>query len=262
MKKSQIAAQLFSFRNFIKTPEAVEETFRKLHEIGYEAVQLSSSLAPMPEERLGELLDKYQLVPCTSHEQAGMIVDETEKVIEHLKKLNVTHVAYPSPHIPLNSLSETVAWAKLLNDRAIRFKEAGITLAYHNHHVEFCRFGEKTILELLYENAPEIEGEIDTFWVQRGGGSPVEWIQRLDKRMKVLHIKDYGLARKEPDAFWSVDCVMRSIGDGTLNWNAILETAEKCGVEWFVVEHDGNCPDPFASFQTSLEFLKKHFVTA
>ena len=74
--------------------------------------------------------------------------------------------------------------------------------------------------------------------------------------------KDYGLARKEPDAFWSVDCVMRSIGDGTLNWNAILETAEKCGVEWFVVEHDGNCPDPFASFQTSLEFLKKHFVTA
>ena len=50
MKKSQIAAQLFSFRNYIKTPEAVEETFRKLHEMGYEAVQLSSSLAPMPEE--------------------------------------------------------------------------------------------------------------------------------------------------------------------------------------------------------------------
>ncbi len=262
MKQSRIAAQLFSFRNFIKTPEAVEETFQKLHEIGYEAVQLSSSLAPMPEEQLRELLDKYHLNPCTSHEQAGMIFDEPEKVIGHLRKLQVTHVAYPSPHKTLTSLEETVAWAKQLNERAIQFKQAGITLAYHNHHGEFFKIGEKTILELLYENAPDIEGEIDTFWVQRGGGCPVEWIRRLDKRMKVLHIKDYGLERKEPESFWSVECVMRPIGEGTLNWKAILETAEECGVEWFVVEHDGNCPDPFQSFRTSFEFLKKHFATA
>ena len=262
MKKSQIAAQLYSFRDFIKTPEAVEETFRKLHEMGYEAVQLSSSLAPMPEEQLRELLDRYSLIPCTSHEQSLQIFNEPEKVIEHLRKLHVTHVAYPGPHTGLNTLEETLSWAKTLNERAVQFRNAGITLAYHNHHGEFFRFGGKTILELLYENAPEIEGEIDTFWVQRGGGCPVEWIRRLDKRMKVLHIKDYGLERKDPTAFWSVECVMRPIGEGTLNWNAILETAETCGVEWFVVEHDGNCPDPFASFRTSLAFLKTHFATA
>ena len=87
MKKTQIAAQLYSFREFIKTPEAVEETFRKLHEMGYEAVQLSSSLAPMPEEQLRGLLDRYSLFPCTSHEQALQIFNEPEKVIEHLQKL-------------------------------------------------------------------------------------------------------------------------------------------------------------------------------
>ena len=50
MRKSQIAAQLYSFRDFIKTPEGVADTFRILHEMGYGAVQLSSSLAKMPEE--------------------------------------------------------------------------------------------------------------------------------------------------------------------------------------------------------------------
>ena len=52
MRKSQIAAQLYSFRDFIKTPEGVADTFRILHEMGYGAVQLSSSLAKMPEEEL------------------------------------------------------------------------------------------------------------------------------------------------------------------------------------------------------------------
>lgn len=260
MKKSQIAAQLYSFREFIKTPEAVEDTFRRLHEMGYEAVQLSSSLAPMPEEQLKRLLEKYGLNPCSSHEQAGMIVGEPEKVIDHLKKLNVNHVAYPAPHKSLTSRGETVEWAKELNERAKQFRAAGIILAYHNHHGEFYKFGDKTILELLYENAPEMEGEIDTFWVQRGGGCPVEWIQRLDKRMRVLHIKDYGMERRELESFWSVDCVMRPIGEGTLNWKEIIGTAEKCGVEWFVVEHDGNCADPFASFKASMDFLRKNFA--
>ena len=259
MNKSKIAAQLYSFRDFIKTPEDVEDTFHKLHDMGYEAVQLSSSLAPMPEEQLANLLKKYGLVPCSSHEQAARIVNETEDVIAHLKKLGVTHAAYPAPHLSPNTRKEVIRLAKTLNDRAVQFAEAGIELAYHNHSAEFVKFDGRLFLELIYENAPCLKSELDTYWIQHGGCCPVEWILRMKNRMQVLHIKDFAKIRKDPEAFWNVESVMAPVGDGNLNWKDIFKAADESGVEWYVVEHDGNCPDPFESFGRSMKYLTEHF---
>ena len=52
MEQMKIAAQLYSFRDYIKTPAGVRDTLRRLRQIGFSAVQLSSSIAPMPEEEL------------------------------------------------------------------------------------------------------------------------------------------------------------------------------------------------------------------
>ena len=260
MRKSQIAVQLYSFRDFIKTPEGVADTFRILHEMGYGAVQLSSSLAKMPEEELARLLAEYSLVPCSAHENGADIVGKTEEIIAKLRKLNCFHLAYPGPHVNVTGEGEARAFARMLNRKAQEFAEAGITLAYHNHHVEFRHFGGKTLLELIYENAPELEGEIDTHWVQRGGGDPVRWIRMLSGRMRVLHVKDYGVDSADRSSLWNEKPVMMPVGYGNLDWNMILETAESAGVEWYVVEHDADVGDPFESFAESLKFLTENFV--
>jgi sugar phosphate isomerase/epimerase len=51
-----------------------------------------------------------------------------------------------------------------------------------------------------------------------------------------------------------------AIGSGNLNWPAIIAAAEEGGVEYFCVEHDGTCPDPFASFRASMNFLMRNYV--
>ena len=56
MKPSQLGAQMYSFREFIKTPEEVRSTLREIRKMGYEAVQLSSSIAPMPNAELSAML--------------------------------------------------------------------------------------------------------------------------------------------------------------------------------------------------------------
>ena len=38
----KIAAQLYTIRDFMQTPADMEASFKKLHHIGYEAVQLSA----------------------------------------------------------------------------------------------------------------------------------------------------------------------------------------------------------------------------
>lgn len=250
MNISNVAAQLYSFRDFITTKAGVGETLRRLREMGYCQVQLSGSIAPMSEEELKQLLAESGLTAVTSHDRAEDIINTPEKVAERLAKLGCFHTAYPFPHWLPSGEAETVELARQINRAALAMKPFGVTLAYHNHSQEFRRFHGRTMLEIIYENAPDVDGEPDTFWIQRGGGDPVRWIEQLSGRLQVLHLKDYAIVPPN-------EIVMASIGDGNLDWKAILNAAKKSGTKCFVVEHDGNCPDPFESFRRSLDYLKK-----
>lgn len=255
MQKITIAAQMFSFRNYIKTPAGVRDTFRRLKQMGYDAIQLSGSIAPMPTADLAAMLRDEGLTAPTSHSFAKTIVEEPEKEAERLLELGCRHTAYPFPHWRPTGEGEVIALAHELNEAAKRFRAAGVTLAYHNHSVEFERFNGRTMLEILYAEAPELDAELDTYWVQKGGADPVRWIEKLAGRQQVLHLKDYGM---KPFC----DCngsVMMPVGEGNLDWERILDAADRAGVTCWVVEHDGDTSDPFGSFASSIRFLKEKF---
>ena len=260
MKKTQIAAQLYCFRDFLQTERGIADTFRRLNGMGYEAVQLTASLPEsVTPEKLLKLLADHGLKAVSSHESGAKIFNETDRIIEKLLALGVKHLAYPAPHICPTGVGEVIDLAEKLNELALRFKEHGITLAYHNHHIEFRRFEGKMMLDLIYEHAPALQGEIDTHWVQRGGGNPLNWIKRLAGRMDVIHLKDYGVDTAEIKSIWSNQPVMKPVGSGNLDWGEIIPAAEQSGVKVFVVEHDKDVPDPFASFAQSFAFLAENF---
>jgi len=58
------------------------------------------------------------------------------------------------------------------------------------------RFGDQTGLDIIYnETDPRyFQAEIDTYWIQHGGGNPVAWIARMNGRMPVIHLKDMAIA--------------------------------------------------------------------
>lgn len=255
MQKITIAAQMFSFRNYIKTPAGVRDTFRRLKQMGYDAIQLSGSIAPMPTADLAAMLRDEGLTAPTSHSFAKTIVEEPEKEAERLLELGCRHTAYPFPHWRPTGEGEVIELARELNEAAKRFRAAGVTLAYHNHSIEFERFNGRTMLEILYAEAPELDAELDTYWVQKGDADPVRWIETLAGRQQVLHLKDYGM---KPFC----DCngsVMMPVGEGNLDWERILDAADRAGVTCWVVEHDGDTSDPFGSFASSIRFLKEKF---
>lgn len=256
MQRSQIAAQLYSFRDFIKTPAGVRDTLHRLRGLGYVAVQLSGALMEMESAQLLEILGETGMAAPTCHYAAKDIVEDPAKVIARMKAVNCLHTAYPFPHMMPTGELETVWLAQELNRAAVKFKAEGLTLSYHNHALEFLRFNNCAMLDIIYKNAPELEAEIDTYWVHKGGGDAVRWIEAMAGRMTVLHIKDYGMARRESGS----EPVMASIGSGNLDWERIFAAAKKCGVSCYVVEHDGDCPDPFASFACSMDFLTCNFI--
>ena len=81
--------------------------------------------------------------------------------------------------------------------------------------------------------APEELGFVlDTFWIQAGGASPVEYIREFKGRVPCIHLKDYGM---------TVDGrIMTPVGEGNINFAAVAAACEDAGAEYLLVEQD-NC---------------------
>jgi sugar phosphate isomerase/epimerase len=250
MQIRQIAAQLYTLRDFCKTPNDIAQTLKRVRSIGYEAVQVSG-IAPIPEEELKAMLDGEGLTCCATHEATRTILEDTASVIERLQKLDCQFTAVPSPgSYDLSTREAALTFAAKVDAAGRMMRMAGQTLCYHNHHLEFVRFDEKPLLEILYDetDSQSLQGEIDTYWIQYGGASPLEWCRKLHNRLPLIHLKDYGIsAEKQP--------VFRELGRGNLNWDEILPAAEAAGCQWFIVEQDTCERDPFDALQISFEFL-------
>jgi len=256
MKIEQVAAQLYTLRDFTKTPADIAATLKKVRGLGYQAVQ-ASALGPIEESELVKILNGEGLTCCATHESGDTILNNPQAVVEKLQKLGCKYTAYPYPGgIDFSDEAQILALARKLNKSGAVLREAGQTLTYHNHAIEFVRHGGMTALEIIYKKSSKknLQGEIDTYWVQYGGADPVDWCKRLKGRLPLLHMKDYAFLTSDKP-------MMAEIGSGNLNWKKIVATAEKSGCQWFIVEQDV-CPgDPFDSLKKSFEYIAANLVS-
>lgn len=250
MAQTKIAAQLYTIRDFMKTPEDMAKSLKKIKAIGYDAVQLSGH-GPISDEEMKKLCDDAGLIIAATHIGFEQIKNEPEKVIKQHKLFECKHVAIgglPSSYI---SAEGYVRFAKEASEAVKPLADAGLIFSYHNHSFELEKYGNRTGLQILYEESdPKLfNSEIDTYWIQHGGGDPAWWIRKLKGRAYLVHLKDMGIRDHKQ--------VFAEVGEGNLNWPAILDACKEAGTEWYIVEQD-LCydRDPFESLSISLRNLK------
>lgn len=260
MKLSQVAAQLYTVRDHLRTPAEITAALKRIRKIGYGAVELAGLEPAIAAEELARMLDGEGLVCCATHEPSQVIFASPERLAERLRRLGGCRYAVcPSPGsgVDLGDAAQVRELARRLDRAGAVLREAGGVLAYHNHAFEWVRpaESEKLAMEMIFDgSAPEnLKAELDTYWVQYGGGDPVDWCCRLDGRLRLMHLKDYAFTTEDRP-------VMAEIGRGTLNFREIIRAAEASGCEWFIVEQDV-CPgDPFESLERSWEFIIRNLV--
>lgn len=249
MTQSRIGAQLFTLREYLKTPEDIAKSLKKVREIGYEAVQLSA-LGPIDIDELTKIIEGEGLFPCATHVGWDDLRERPQSVIDDHKKLGCPHVAIGSMPAEYRNEEGYRRFAKEASEVAGTLAEAGLTFSYHNHDFELERFGDQTGLEILVNESDSVLGfEIDTYWIQRGGGDPAAWIKKVKGRIPLVHFKDMAVQGR--------DAIMAEVGEGNLNWPAILDACKEAGVEWYLVEQDICQRDPFESLAISLRNLKE-----
>jgi sugar phosphate isomerase/epimerase len=250
---TQLAAQLYTLRNFAKTPADIARTLKRVRQIGYQAVQISG-FGPADPAEIAKMLDGEGLACCSTHVGWQRFASELDKLIDEHRLWRCAHPAIGGMPLEYRNADGILKFAREATEVGKKLFAAGMDFSYHNHNFELAKAGGKTWLELLYENsdAKYVKAEIDTYWIQAGGGDPAAWIARYAGRMPILHLKDMVMS---PDG---KSQRFAEIGEGNLNWRTILPAAKAAGVEWYCVEQD-DCyeRDPFDSLKLSLENLHK-----
>jgi sugar phosphate isomerase/epimerase len=249
--RSQIACQMYTLREFTKTPADIAKTLARVKKIGYDAIQVSA-FGPIEAKELARILTGEGLECCATHISLERMRDHTAQVIEDHKLWGCRYTAIGGYNSKEGRETDWHQFARDYSALADKFDGSGISIGYHNHSHELFRFGKKTALDILIEEcSPKIWFEIDTYWIVAGGGDPIQWISKVRNRIPCVHLKDMSV---RPDRTQ----LMMEVGEGNLNWRGILQACRESGVQWYIVEQDNcNGRDPFECVERSLRNLRE-----
>ena len=250
MSKPIAGAQLYTIRDFCKTMPDVAASLKKVADIGYTAIQISG-FGPVDPKDVAKAVNDNGLTVASTHAGWSQFLEDLDGVIAEHKLYKCVHLAIGGLPRDYHTPDGIKRFRDELAPIAERLAKEGMDFSYHNHNHELVRFGGKTWLDMLYEQiGPELlKAEIDTYWIQAGGADPAAWVRKCAGRMPLLHVKDMVISQEREQRF-------AEIGEGNLNWPAILEAAEQAEVEYCLVEQD-RCyeRDPFESLAISYRNL-------
>jgi sugar phosphate isomerase/epimerase len=187
--------------------------------------------------------------------------DEWARAAENAKVLGAEYMIATVPREWSKSLDGWKRAADMLNRRGRISKEAGLALAYHNHHFEFKEFeGVVAYDQLLKSTDPAlVKMEIDIFWATYAGQDPLAWFDRYPGRFPLWHVKDLKPGQK-PSTDQVPGNPFAEVGTGIIDWKRIFSGARKAGLRYYFIEQDNWDRPPLESARMSCEFMKKFQV--
>jgi len=266
MNPEKIALQLYSLRNRTKTAADFIEALKTLSAIGFKAVQGGSGFFKSAE--LLRICSDHG-ISLVSAPTAGNPLTEPQKCIDHIASLSSEcprHISFS--HCDGADYVDDIAvdrWMARLEEVNLLYKAAGITLSYHNHHMEFRTLNGRTVMDRIFSDTT-VCAELDTHWIAEGGVCPADLTKKWAKagRLPTIHLKDRRMGcNPAPDAdSWSWFAKeFAELGTGTIDFAPVIAAAEAGGCRAYVIEQDefyGR--DEFDAVAESFRYLHENFV--
>lgn len=223
-------------------PNGVAATLDTIKMMGF--TEIEGGGAGMDAREYRKLCDQRGLsIPSlgASYEQ---IVDRTSEVISRAKIYGASYVMcawipHKTGHFNIDDARKAV---DDFNRAGKVLAENGMTLCYHAHGYEFQAYQGGTLLDFMMEQTDPalVSFEMDIFWVQFGGGDPVELLKKYGNRWKLMHLKDMkhgimkdhtGLTDPEHDV---------ALGTGQIDIEGVLRAAKAAGIKHYFIEDESS----------------------
>jgi sugar phosphate isomerase/epimerase len=242
----KIGAQMYTLREDCQTLEGFERSMERVAAIGYRSAQISGGGDFSPGD-IRAISDRYGIEIPLTHTAPQKIRDECEAVIEAYRVLGAAYIGIGMmPEEYRADAAGVERFIKEYTPAAGKIAAAGMKLMLHNHAWEFERRNGVSVLDRLIDGfSPAAVGfTLDVYWTAFAGADPAFWLRKLRGRVDTIHFKDM--------AFVNGQQRMAPVGEGNLNWGAIIESSREAGVKWAFVEQD-DCygEDPFYCLERS-----------
>ena len=246
MSSPALAVQLYTVRSLLE--EDLDGTLRKLAATGAEAVETAGFHGRSAAE-FRAALDAAGLRACSAHVRIDRLEEAPEATLEDLRALGAETLVVPIVPAPANAAEADAAAARIAAATAPAV-EAGVRVAYHNHHFEFSTLDDgSTLWDRVSARDAGWLLEPDAGWLRVAGRDPVEVLREHAGRCPLVHAKDVRPVGPE----WT-DV---PVGDGVLDWPGIVAAAREGGTEWLVAEFDTPTEDTLGDIGRSLDALRR-----
>jgi sugar phosphate isomerase/epimerase len=233
----------------VKEPASkdLEGTLRAVYAAGFREIEFAGFYDKSAAE-IGALLKKIGFSLVSMHAGATDIAKKGDQILADAKTLGLRYIVCSSPGVspekdklPWEEKMKAVdlndwKWnAELFNKFGKQVSEAGMSFGYHNHSAEFKKFDGKTAFDHLYEmtDPKHVKIELDVGWVTVAQQDPIAILNKYKDRVIALHVKDVSKRVSQDKDPPSV-----ALGEGVIDWKAVIGTAKKNGTKAFFYEQE------------------------
>lgn len=143
--------------------------------------------------------------------------------------------------------------AETANSLGEEAQKRGMQYLYHNHNVEFKKFGDTTGYDTILTSTDRdlVKMELDCGWMSAAGYDPVAYFNKYPNRFRLLHIKAFKPGAATLNLTGDGAPVPTELGKGLPDYGPIFASARDAGIEQYYVEQE----PPFADMP-ALEAIK------
>jgi sugar phosphate isomerase/epimerase len=245
----------------------VPGSLQKVADTGYKYLELASyadgkfyGYGPVEFKKLVNGLGMEILSSHTQVEAAGITLDNAQKMAEDHAKIGVKYCI--QPWIVEEARTTIASYQKMAadwNKVGGIMKQHGIQFGYHNHNFEFGPVeGKIPYFDVMLAELDKdlVTMEIDLFWTTKAGRDPIDIFKKYPGRFQLFHMKD--MYTREAPYFTTVgEDDFAPVGEGIIDFKAILAAKDIAGMKYMVVEQDlSKNGTPFDDIKTSIVNLK------
>jgi len=236
----KVGVQFYSFK-----PEIDAGGFDKALDLaarcGVEGVELFS-LYDIPAITYRKALNEAGVVCYGTHNHLQPLVKDLDHVMEYNYALGnpmvICHFLLPDER---GTRDKWLQVAEALNKAAAILKRNGFEFSYHNHDFEFGEvFDGECGLDILLNNTdPYLVGvELHIGQLEKFGIDQAEYVKKLGRRLKVLHVHTFGM------------------GGAPYDSASAIRAAKELDVGWAVVENVFPAPTDVAAVKKSIDTIR------
>ena len=245
LKSFGLGLQLYSVRDELAVD--VPGTLKKVSDFGYKYLELADyaerKFYGYSPDEFKKLVDDLGMEIISSHTQVegvGVTLDNAKIMAEDHVTIGAKYCIQPWI---VEEMRTTIAsyqrMAANWNQIGRVMREFGLQFGYHNHNFEFGTVeGKIPYFDVMMAELDRdlVTMELDTFWAFKAGHNPVDLIKKYPGRFQLLHLKD--AYSKQPPFFEVIKDDIAPVGEGVIDFKAILAVKDLAGTLYLIVEED------------------------